>query len=100
MALVLVGRVAALDASDVGAVSKGRVFIGDDGLVDAVLGMTGAAPAGYGAAPMVDVGEAYVLPGLIDLHNHLGYNTLPLWTEPKQKVPFAHHNSWTNAPTY
>ena len=31
---------------------------------------------------MVDVGDAFVVPGLIDLHNHIGYNTLPLWTEP------------------
>jgi 5-methylthioadenosine/S-adenosylhomocysteine deaminase len=100
MALVLVGRVVALDPSSVGAVSKGRVFIGDDGLIDAVTGMTGAAPAGFAGAPVVDVGDAYVMPGLIDLHNHLGYNTLPLWTEPKAKKAFAHHDSWTNAPTY
>ena len=40
------------------------------------------------------------MPGLIDLHNHLAYNTLPLWTEPKQTTPFLHHNSWTRAPTY
>jgi 5-methylthioadenosine/S-adenosylhomocysteine deaminase len=100
MALVLVGRVVALDLSNLNAASTGRVFIGDDGLIDAVSGMNGAAPAGFGAAPVVDVGDAYVMPGLIDLHNHLGYNSLPLWTEPKQKTPFLHHNSWTEAPTY
>src|SRR5207342_1578376 len=50
--------------------------------------------------PVVDVGDAYVMPGLIDLHNHLGYNTLPLWTEPKAKKAFAHHDSWTSAATY
>jgi len=100
MALVLTGRIAALDPSDVDAMSRGRVFLGDDGLVDAVMGMTGAGPAGFGTAPVIDVGDAYVMPGLIDLHNHLGYNTLPLWTEPKQKTAFAHHNSWTDAPTY
>jgi cytosine/adenosine deaminase-related metal-dependent hydrolase len=100
MALVLVGRVVALDPTNVGAVSKGRVFIGDDGLVHAVADMTGAAPAGFAAAPVVDVGDAYVMPGLIDLHNHLGYNTLPLWTEPKQKKAFLHHDTWTNAATY
>ena len=100
MALVLAGLVAALDSSDVSAVAKGRVFIGDDGLVDAVTAPNGAAPAGFGSAPILDVGEAYIMPGLIDLHNHLGYNTLPLWTQPKQKKAFAHHNSWTDAPTY
>ena len=35
-------------------------------------------------APQVDVGSSLVLPGLVDLHNHLAYNTLPLWTEPTQ----------------
>src|SRR4029453_18908347 len=33
-------------------------------------------------------------------HNHLAYNTLPLWTEPGQQTPFLHHNSWTRAKTY
>jgi cytosine/adenosine deaminase-related metal-dependent hydrolase len=99
MALVIGGRVAALDR-DGSAIFKGRVWIGDDGRIDAVTHGSGPAPAGFQKAPIVDVGSAYVMPGIIDLHNHLGYNTLPLWTEPKQKVPFAHHDSWPNAPTY
>ena len=36
----------------------------------------------------------------MDLHNHLAYNTLPLWAEPTQATPFLHHNSWTRAATY
>ena len=100
MALVLVGQVAALDESGGPVTTRGRVFIGDDGLIDAVMGMNGGSPAGFSSAPTVDVGEAYVMPGLIDLHNHLGYNALSLWTEPKQKTPFLHHDSWTGAPTY
>ena len=50
-------------------------------------------------AAVVDVGSSLVMPGLIDLHNHLAYNTLPLWTEPSAATPFAHHNSWTRAET-
>ena len=57
-------------------------------------------PAGLRQAPVVDVGSSLVLPGLIDLHNHLAYNTLPLWTEPAQQTPFPHHNSWTRADSY
>jgi imidazolonepropionase-like amidohydrolase len=49
---------------------------------------------------VIDVGRSLVMPGLIDLHNHLAYNTLPLWTEPAKQTPFAHHNSWTRADTY
>jgi hypothetical protein len=57
-------------------------------------------PPGSEAAPIIDVGRSLVMPGLIDLHNHLAYNTLPLWIEPGQQTPFAHHNSWTRAETY
>jgi 5-methylthioadenosine/S-adenosylhomocysteine deaminase len=57
-------------------------------------------PPGSEAAAIIDVGSSLVLPGLIDLHNHLAYNTLPLWTEPEQQTPFLHHNSWTRANTY
>jgi cytosine/adenosine deaminase-related metal-dependent hydrolase len=100
MALVIKGRVVALDPADPRAVLPGRIWLGDGGLVDAVTGATGPGPAGFQAAPVVDVGDAFILPGLIDLHNHLGYNTLPLWAEPSQQTPFLHHNDWTDEPTY
>lgn len=100
MALVVSGRVVPLQRNDPASGFKGRVWIGDDGLIDAVTPGNGSTPAGFAKAPVVDVGDAYVMPGLIDLHNHLGYNTLPLWSEPSRKVPFEHHNIWTNAATY
>ena len=59
-----------------------------------------AAPAGFESAPVVETGDAFVIPGLIDLHNHLGYNALPLWAEPTQKKPFLHHNDWPDKPSY
>ena len=43
---------------------------------------------------------ASIYPGLIDLHSHTAYNTLPLWTEPGRIDPWAHHNSWTGAGSY
>jgi len=82
------------------AVFTGRVWMGDDGTVAAVTKGAKAGPPGSGGAQVIDVGSSLVMPGLIDLHNHLAYNTLPLWTEPEQKIPFAHHNSWTRAETY
>ena len=99
------GRVVAL-ASDADVAASeaqaftGRVWIADDGTIAAVTRGRRAAPAGFEHAPVVDVGHSLVLPGLVDLHNHLAYNTLPLWTEPSQQVPFLHHNSWTRAKTY
>ncbi len=59
-----------------------------------------AGPAGSAARAVVDVGSSLVMPGLVDLHNHLAYNTLPLWTEPTRTTPWPHHNAWTRAPSY
>jgi len=100
MALVIAGRIVPLDAADPDAVFQGRVYVDDSGTIERVTSGTAAAPAGFSGAPVMDVGDAFVLPGLIDLHNHIGYNALPLWTEPKQKTPFAHHDSWTRAASY
>jgi cytosine/adenosine deaminase-related metal-dependent hydrolase len=100
MALVVKGTIVPLDRADPDASFKGCVFIGDSGSVERVTPADGAAPVGFGNAPVLDVGSAFVLPGLIDLHNHIGYNALPLWTEPTQKTAFVHHDSWTRAPSY
>ncbi len=81
-------------------VFTGRVWIADDGTIAAVTRGISRGPAGFETAPIVDVGTNLVVPGLIDLHNHLAYNTLPLWTEPSQVTPFLHHDSWTRAHTY
>ncbi|PJI90958.1 amidohydrolase family protein [Luteimicrobium subarcticum] len=78
----------------------GTVWIDGDGTVAAVTRGRRARPAGAHDAQVVDVGSSLVVPGLVDLHNHLAYDTLPLWTEPAQKVPFAHHDSWPRAATY
>jgi 5-methylthioadenosine/S-adenosylhomocysteine deaminase len=82
------------------AVFSGRVWIGDDGHIAAVTRGSKAGPPEFRGAPQVDVGTSLVMPGMIDLHNHLAYNTLPLWTEPSQTVAFKHHDSWTRAATY
>jgi 5-methylthioadenosine/S-adenosylhomocysteine deaminase len=99
------GRIVALSsdptvAPNEAAVFTGRVWVGDDGTIVAVTRASQAGPPGSDDAAVVDVGSSLVLPGLVDLHNHLAYNTLPLWTEPGQKTPFPHHNSWTRAETY
>jgi|SRR6266481_5576699 len=88
MALVIAGRIVPMSSTDPSAVFAGRIYLGDDGFVEAVTTGNTPAPAGFTSAPIVDTGDAFVIPGLIDLHNHLGYNTLPLWVEPTQKKPF------------
>jgi 5-methylthioadenosine/S-adenosylhomocysteine deaminase len=99
------GRIVALSndpgvAAPASGVFTGRVWIADDGTIAAVTQGTTRAPTGFEGAAVVDVGTDLVVPGLIDLHNHLAYNTLPLWTEPSQTTAFAHHDSWPRAHTY
>ena len=75
----------------------GRVRF-DGALVDKVLQGRHAPPAGV---DQIDVGEAYVYPGLTDLHSHLGFATLPLWHEPaRTSGPWLHRDLWPSAPSY
>jgi 5-methylthioadenosine/S-adenosylhomocysteine deaminase len=99
------GRIVAMSnqaavAPSESAVFTGRVWIGNDGKIAAVTKGAKPGPPGSADAIVIDVGSSLVIPGLVDLHNHLAYNTLPLWTEPNQKTPFPHHNSWTKADSY
>ncbi|MFI5043205.1 MAG: amidohydrolase family protein [Acidimicrobiales bacterium] len=98
MALVLSGTVVPV-ADHLPDQFAGRVYIGDDGLIDAVKASGTRAPAGFAEAPVVET-DGSIYPGLIDLHSHTAYNTLPLWTEPGRVDPWAHHNSWTGAGSY
>jgi cytosine/adenosine deaminase-related metal-dependent hydrolase len=97
---VIAGRIVPLDSGDPDAIFKGRIYIDDNGTIDTVSADGKPAPSGFERARLVNLGDAFVMPGLIDLHNHIGYNALPLWTEPRQNEPFAHHDSWTRAASY
>jgi 5-methylthioadenosine/S-adenosylhomocysteine deaminase len=102
---VLKGRLVPMSAHAVAGATEesafsGRVWIGDDGRIAAITRGTAAGPPEFHGATQVDVGTSLVMPGMIDMHNHLAYNTLPLWTEPSQQTPFKHHDSWTRADTY
>lgn len=91
MALVLRGTVATFDATH-RVLDRGAVYVGDDGRLAAVAPAGEAAPAGFDGARRIDTGGV-IYPGLIDLHNHIAYDTLPLWEA--AGVPYQHHNSWT-----
>ena len=56
----------------------GIVYI-DQGCFVAVQDRAQPAPAGFSGVPVVETGGISV-PGLIELHNHLSYNALPLWS--------------------
>lgn len=100
MAIVLAGLVAAMAQGREDETHKGRVFLADDGTVTAVTKTGQAEPAGFTNAHRIDVGTSVIYPGLIDLHSHLGYNTMPLWSDPGQSTAYLHHDIWPGEPTY
>jgi cytosine/adenosine deaminase-related metal-dependent hydrolase len=95
--LVLTGTVATFD-DDQPVVTDGAVYIGEDGLIDAVQPRRRSPPAGFSGARRVATGGV-VYPGLIDLHNHLAYNFLPLWFAPRD-TPYTSRHQWPGAATY
>jgi 5-methylthioadenosine/S-adenosylhomocysteine deaminase len=97
---VLEGTVAPMAPGDEEATFAGRVWLGDDGLVAAVTRRGERAPAGFDSERVVDVGDAVIYPGFIDLHSHLAYNSLPLWAEADRAAPYLHHDSWPGADGY
>ena len=69
----------------------------DRGAIVAVQDRAMPAPAGFDdVASGGDRRDA--LPGLIELHNHLSYNALPLWS-PVPKL-FQHRGQWPDHPDY
>jgi len=97
MALVLTGTVVTYDEAQP-VVTGGAVYVGDEGLIDAVQPSRRRAPAGFAAARRVAV-DGVITPGLIDLHNHLAYNFLPLWRAPRD-TPYTTRDQWPGAATY
>jgi 5-methylthioadenosine/S-adenosylhomocysteine deaminase len=94
--LILRGDVVTMD-SQMTVIPNGRVLIRNQKIVD-VLKPTDALPADFSAPPTVTIDtEGYILPGLIDLHNHVEFNALPLWRVPKL---YANRYQWTGHKTY
>lgn len=76
----LTGRVVTMDAA-FSVVDPGTVYV-QDGAIVAVQPAAAPPPAAFaGVKPLVAGGT--IFPGLIELHNHLAYNVLPLWQVPK-----------------
>ena len=75
--LVLTGRVVTFDEEQP-EIEDGAVYIGADELIAAVQPRTAPAPPGFDGARTVRTAGA-IYPGLIDLHGHIAYTSLPLW---------------------
>lgn len=96
--LVIVGRVLTMAQGATEPPRRGRVWIEGDRVVDVTS--TRRRVPGFTGAPTLDVGDHLMLPGFVDMHNHLAYDALPLWTEPGRTEPWRHNKHWPDASTY
>jgi 5-methylthioadenosine/S-adenosylhomocysteine deaminase len=66
--LMIAGRIATMAQGAAEEPAPGRVWIRDG----AVVAVTSPKKriGGFRTAPELDVGDAFVLPGFIDMHNH------------------------------
>jgi hypothetical protein len=93
--LVLAGRIVTMD--DAFTVRQdGMVYI-DRGCVVAVQDRTQTAPDGFSGVQPVETGGT-IFPGLIELHNHLSYNVLPMWSPVPKR--FDNRGQWPDHPDY
>jgi 5-methylthioadenosine/S-adenosylhomocysteine deaminase len=87
-AYVLEGRVVTMNpAFDV--LDPGRVYV-RDGRIEAALPTGAPTPEGFVGAPVVRTGGT-LYPEMIELHNHLPYNVLPLWQVPRR---YSNRGQW------
>jgi cytosine/adenosine deaminase-related metal-dependent hydrolase len=67
-----------------------------DGLIVDIRPGDAAAPDGFAGVAALKSG-GLIFPGLIDLHNHLAYDVLPLWQVPKK---YTNRDQWSGIPAY
>ncbi|MFT3720549.1 amidohydrolase family protein [Pseudorhodoferax sp.] len=93
--LALAGRVVTMDAA-FRVIDRAVVYV-DRGTIVDVRERAAPCPPGFEAVrPVASGGTIY--PGLIELHNHLSYNALPLWSPVPRR--FEHRGQWPDHPDY
>jgi 5-methylthioadenosine/S-adenosylhomocysteine deaminase len=94
MKYVLKGRVATMDGAFT-VLQPGAVYVDGQNIIAV---QDGAAPPPPGFAGATILGPSGVIfPGLIELHNHLSYNALTMWSEPRK---FADRGQWQDNADY
>jgi cytosine/adenosine deaminase-related metal-dependent hydrolase len=96
--LVVLGHLVTFDDARP-EIPDGAMYVDRDGTIQAVQTRGHAAPAGFEHARRVET-KGIVFPGLIDLHNHIAYNCLPLWIAPDRTVPWTRRDQWPNDKDY
>lgn len=88
------GRVVTMNpAGDV--IDDGNVYVSGGRIVD-VRDADAPPPDGFADIRPIRTGGT-IFPGMIELHNHLAYNVLPLWQVPNQ---FVERGQWGRHPDY
>ena len=90
----LEGKVVTMDSS-FHVLDRGVVYVAA-GEIAAVQPTEAAPPPGFELSPLVRSGGT-IYPGLIELHNHLSYDVLPLWDVPQQ---FSNRAQWGSLAEY
>jgi 5-methylthioadenosine/S-adenosylhomocysteine deaminase len=93
--LALAGRVVTMDDA-FRVLTDGVVYI-DRGSIVAVQERAAPAPIGFEDVRVTPT-RGTIFPGLIELHNHLSYNALPLWNPVPKR--FQHRGQWPDHPDY
>ena len=88
------GRVVTMD--DAGTVLDDGVVYIESGRIADVRAAADTRPDGFVDAPLVRTGGT-IYPGLIELHNHLSYNVIPLWDVP---ATFVNRDQWAGRDDY
>lgn len=96
--IVLLGRLVTFDPAQP-EIDQGALYIGGDELIAAVQKAADPPPDGFGAARRVSTGGA-IYPGLIDLHGHMVYNGLSLWSPPGRTQPYTSRYQWPRDKSY
>ncbi len=92
--IALRGRVVTMNARN-RVLNNAIVYI-DRAVIVAVRHSTDSPPVGFDDVQVVDT-QGTIFPGLIELHNHLPYDVLPLWDIPKK---FRNRAQWGGSDEY
>jgi cytosine/adenosine deaminase-related metal-dependent hydrolase len=90
---ILEGRIITMGPA--GVLPAGAVYVNGN-TIEAVQDASLPRIPGFENAARIRTGGS-IYPGLIELHNHLSYNALPLWDVPRR---FSNNGQWRNHPDY
>ncbi len=96
--IVLHGRIVTFDPAQP-VVEHGALYIGADEKIAAVQPASAPAPEGFAGARTLATGGV-IYPGLIDLHGHMVYNALSLWSPPGRTAPYTSRYQWPSDRSY